>query len=149
MLKLPNNLSRGVTSCRLAVCAVFERRVELEKDQITSEELHHIMRIFRSFVLLLVVVLVTPVYASKFTQAEEIDEALPVEQPQEEQPKDVQGPSLTWTKLFKEYTDADYRMNVYSEYAYGNGITVSSDGLTSKDAIHWTRNPANILFKDV
>ncbi|MFC5469514.1 leucine-rich repeat domain-containing protein [Cohnella suwonensis] len=79
----------------------------------------------------------------------EIEDTLPVEQSQEEQPIVVQGPTLTWTKLFKEYTDADYRTNKYSEYAYGNGIHVSSEGYTSKDAVHWTRNPAKISFKDV
>jgi len=58
---------------------------------------------------------------------------------------------LVWNKLFKEPTDADYHTD---DYAYGNGIYVSTyGGYTSKDGVHWTSNPKlkqdNIYFTDL
>lgn len=50
----------------------------------------------------------------------------------------ITGPTLTWTKLFPEETDADYRPY---KYAFGNGLYVSAEGYTSKDGLHWTSNP--------
>lgn len=59
-------------------------------------------------------------------------------------------PKISWTKLFQDLTtDADYHPDVYSGFAYGNGIYVSSENYSSKDGIHWTSNPAKIYFKDV
>ena len=52
--------------------------------------------------------------------------------------EETNGLELKWSKLLGEPKDEDYHS---SEYAFGNGIYVTTEGYTSKDGVHWSRNP--------
>ncbi|BBI30816.1 leucine-rich repeat domain-containing protein [Cohnella abietis] len=57
----------------------------------------------------------------------------------ENQQKPPYEPQISWTKQSYEEQEA-YEP---SHYAYGNGVYVSSDQLTSTDGIHWTSHERN------